>query len=81
MHVKRPFRTPGHRVIYCPLKRANMGGEAMRTWQWIAVVGAWSVVMTTGCAKQESSFEQAGKKMDAALQQMDRDVNKAVNQQ
>ena len=51
----------------------------MRRWQWVVMIGVGSAVMATGCAKKESSFEQAGKQMDAAMQQMDRDVNKTLN--
>ena len=46
----------------------------------MTLIMMWAAVLAAGCAKKESSFEQAGKKMDAALQQMDRDVDKTLNQ-
>ena len=52
----------------------------MRAWQVMAVIGMCAAVLAMGCAKKEGSLEQAGKKMDAALNEMDREVSKTINQ-
>ena len=70
----RPWDKPTVFVLYYPPNRRS----AMRAWQALVLIGVCGMVGMTGCAKKESNFEQAGKKLDSALSDMNRDMNRAV---
>ena len=50
----------------------------MRAWQALVLIGVCGMAVITGCAKKESNFERAGKQLDSALSDMNRDMNNAV---
>ena len=51
----------------------------MRTWNVTALLSACLAVALTGCAKQESGFEKAGREMDSAINQVSKDMDKTFN--
>ena len=51
----------------------------MRTWLVLTAVSVCLSLAVVGCAKKESNLEQAGREMDATLNQMSRDLDKSFN--